>query len=72
MEISRTKRDGEVSRIFYDKNNQPVKVIWPNAYALQGEEWAGLCYTYDEEGRVLTVLGSDGSLLESHVYDEAG
>ena len=71
-EISRTEKDGGVTHIQYDGNNQPVKIIRPNAYALHGEKGAGLHYTYDEEGRILTVIGPDGILLESNVYDEAG
>ena len=71
-EISRREKDGGVSRIFYNRNNQPTKVISPKAYALGGEEGAGVLYTYDEEGRVVTVLGPDGTLLEQNVYDEAG
>ena len=71
-EIRRREKDGGVTRILYDQNHQPTKVIRPNAYALQGEEGAGVCYTYDREGRVLTVVGADGTLLASNVYDEAG
>ena len=41
-EISRREKDGGVSRIFYNRNNQPTKVISPKAYAIGGEEGAGL------------------------------
>ena len=44
-EIRRREKDGGVTRILYDQNHQPTKVIRPNAYALQGEEGAGVCYT---------------------------
>ncbi len=71
-EISRRERDGGVTRIFYDRNNRPVKVIAPNAYALHGKEGEGVGFTYDEEGRVLTVIAPDGTLQETNVYDEAG
>ncbi len=35
-EIRRREKDGGVTRILYDQNHQPTKVIRPNAYALQG------------------------------------
>ena len=55
-EIKRTEKDGSVTRNFYNRNGQLVKTIRPNAYAESQEQGAGLQYTYDAEGRVVTVI----------------
>ena len=71
-EIKRTEKDGSVTRNFYDRNGQLVKTIRPNVYAENQEQGAGLQYTYDAEGRILTVVRPDGTVPESSVYDEEG
>ena len=71
-EIKRTEKDGSVTWNFYDKNRQLVKIIRPNAYADGQQQGAGLQYTYDTEGRILTVIRPDGIIQESSVYDAEG
>ena len=71
-EIRRTEKDGSVTRNFYDRNGQLVKTIRPNAYAEHKDGGAGYAYTYDAEGRVVTVIRPDGTIQESSVYDEEG
>ena len=71
-EIKRTERDGSVTRQFYDPDGQPVKVIRPNEYARAGEDGKGVQYTYDAQGRVLTVIAADGSVRETNAYDAEG
>ena len=41
------RKDGGITRIVYDRNNRPVKVIRPKEYALHHEKGAGISYTYD-------------------------
>lgn len=53
-EIRRIEKDGAVTRQIYDRNGQLSKVIRPNEYQAHGD--AGFVYTYDEEGRILTVI----------------
>ena len=69
-EIKRTEKDGSVTRNFYDRNGQLVKTIRPNEYEAHQEQGASLQYTYDTEGRILTVIRPDGTIQESSVYDE--
>ena len=71
-EIKRTEKDGSVTRNFYNRNGQLVKTIRPNAYAESQEQGAGLQYTYDAEGRIVTVIRLDGTIQESSVYDGEG
>ena len=71
-EIKRTERDGSVTRQFYDPDGQLVKVIRPNEYAGAGEDGKGVQYTYDAQGRVLTVIRADGTIQESNTYDAEG
>ena len=71
-EIRRTEKDGSVTRQFYDKNGQLIKTIRPKEYDRAGENGAGVQYTYDAQGRILTVIRADGSIQESNVYDSEG
>lgn len=71
-EIKRTERDGSVTRQFYDPDGQLVKVIRPNEYAGAGEDGKGVQYTYDAQGRILTVIRADGTIQESNTYDAEG
>ncbi len=71
-EIRRIEKDGAVTRQIYDRNGQLSKVIRPNEYQAHGDAGAGFVYTYDEEGRILTVIRPDGVIAESNTYDEEG
>lgn len=71
-EILRKSADGGVTRKFYDRNGRLIKLIRPSEYEKNGEEGAGSRYVYDALGRIVTVLGPDGRLLESRAYDAAG
>ena len=71
-EIRRIERDGGVQRTIYDRNGQVVRLIRPNEYDAQTDGGEGFQFTYDAQGRVLTVLSPDGHVLQSNTYDAAG
>ena len=71
-EIRRIERDGGVQRTIYDRNGQVVRLIRPNEYDAQTDSGDGFQFTYDAQGRVLTVLSPDGHVLQSNAYDADG
>lgn len=71
-EIRRTEKDGGVTRSFYDGNGNLSKVVRPNQYDPQADDGAGYQYTYDHQGRVLTVVGPNGHVLQTNTYDGDG
>ena len=71
-EIRRIERDGGVQRTIYDRNGQVVRLIRPNEYDAQTDSGDGFQFTYDAQGRVLTVLSPDGHVLQSNTYDADG
>ena len=71
-EIRRIERDGGVQRTVYDRNGQVVRLISPNEYDAQTDSGDGFQFTYDAQGRVLTVLSPDGHVLQSNTYDADG
>ena len=71
-EIRRIERDGGVQRTIYDRNGQVVRLISPNEYDAQTDSGDGFQFTYDAQGRVLTVLSPDGHVLQSNTYDADG
>ena len=71
-EIRRIERDGGVQRTVYDRNGQVVRLIRPNEYDPETDSGDGFQFTYDAQGRALTVVSPDGHVLQSNTYDEAG
>ncbi|OUP07850.1 hypothetical protein B5F35_13930, partial [Anaeromassilibacillus sp. An200] len=71
-EIRRTERDGGVQRTVYDRNGHVVRLIRPNEYDPETDGGEGFQFTYDAEGRVLTVVSPEGHVLQSNTYDGAG
>ena len=47
-------------------------MLHPNQYNPQADDGAGYQYTYDHQGRVLTVVGPNGHVLQTNTYDEEG
>ena len=47
-------------------------MLHPNQYDPQADDGAGYQYTYDHQGRVLTVVGPNGHVLQTNTYDEEG
>ena len=71
-EIRRIEKDGSVTRQFYDKNGRVSKFVRPNQYCIQTDDGMGYQYTYDLQGRILSITGPDGSVLQRNTYDQAG
>lgn len=71
-EIRRIEKDGGITRSFYNGNGHLSKVVRPNQYDPQADDGARYQYTYDHQGRVLTVLSPDGHVLQSNTYDADG
>ena len=71
-EIRRIERDGGVQRTIYDRNGRVVRLIRPNEYDTQTDGGEGFQFTYDAQGRVLTVLSPEGQVLQTNTYDAAG
>lgn len=71
-EIRRIEKDGGVQRTVYDRNGKIVRLVRPNQYdqALDGGQ--GIQYIYDANGRVTTVVGPDGQVLQTNTYDAMG
>jgi RHS repeat-associated protein len=53
-----------------------TEVEYPNEgivqYKYTPEGYLGYIYTYDLQGRAITVIGPDGRILETNIYDENG
>ncbi|WP_270513590.1 hypothetical protein [Flavonifractor plautii] len=49
-----------------------VRLIRPNEYDPETDSGDGFQFTYDAQGRVLTVLSPDGHVLQSNTYDADG
>ncbi|HML32131.1 DUF6531 domain-containing protein [Sporomusa sphaeroides] len=71
-ETQYTGKNGDITRTVYDRNGRIMKRILPNKYQTNGEAGQGYCYTYDRQGRVITVSAPDGSVIETNTYDTAG
>ena len=54
-----------MTRSFYNGNGRLSKVVRPNQYDPVADDGAGYQYTYDYQGRVLTVLSPDGHVLQA-------
>ena len=61
-----------MQRTIYDRNGQVVRLIRPNEYDAQTDGGEGFQFTYDAQGRVLTVLSPEGQVLQTNTYDAAG
>ena len=49
-----------------------VRLICPNEYDTQTDGGVGLQFTYDAQGRVLTVLSQEGQVLQTNTYGAKG
>ena len=61
-----------MQRTIYNRNGQVVRLVRPNEYDPETDSGDGFQFTYDAQGRVLTVLSPDGHVLQSNTYDGAG
>lgn len=71
-EIRRIEKDGGITRQFYDKNGRMSKLVRPNQYCIQADDGLGYQYAYDLQGRILSITGPDGSVMQRNTYDQAG
>ena len=53
-------------------NGHVVRLIRPNEYDPETDDGEGFQFTYDAEGRVLTVVSPDDHMLQSNTYDASG
>ena len=53
-----------MQRTVYDRNGQVVRLIRPNEYDAQTDSGDDFQFTYDAQGRGLTVLSPDGHVLQ--------
>ena len=53
-------------------NGPVVPLIRPNEYDPETDGGEGFRFTYDAEGRVLTVVSPDDHMLQSNTYDASG
>jgi len=65
-EIRRIEKDGGVQRTVYDRNGQVVRLIRPDESDAQTDSGDGFQFTYDAQGRVLTVLSPDGQVFQGN------
>ena len=71
-EIRRTAPDGGVTRSFYNGNGLLAKQVRPNQYDPKADNGEGYQYTYDHKGNIVSVVGPDGHVLQTNVYDGDG
>ena len=66
------EKDGGITRQFYGLNGTLTKVIHPNQYHRHQDNGAGYLYTYDLQGRIRSITGPDGNILQKNRYDSVG
>lgn len=71
-ETKRTGKNGGTEKSDYDKNGRLIRKITAKENEEKGEAANGNRYTYDVKGRIVTIIGPDGKIIETNVYDEAG
>jgi len=71
-EIRRIEKDGGIQRTIYDRDGKIRRLIRPNQYNPAVDAGLGFQYTYDLQGRITTVLGPDGMVLQTNTYDADG
>ena len=71
-EIRRIEKDGGVQRTVYDRNGNIIRLVRPEQYDPKVDDGQGFQYTYDAQGRVVTVLGPEGQVLQTNSYDSEG
>ena len=63
---------GNSTRYFYDSAGNMLKSIRPNQYDEQGDNGAGIRYTYDKENRLTAIHDEEGRTFRRFVYDKKG
>lgn len=65
-------REGGVNRFLYDRNKRLITWIDADSYERQGENALGVCFRYDELGRLSKTYDSSGYLQEWNQYGKNG
>lgn len=61
-----------MTRSFYNGNGLLAKQVRPNQYDPKADNGEGYQYTYDHKGNIVSVVGPDGHVLQTNVYDGDG
>jgi len=67
-----TEKDGGITRQFYGLNGNLAKLVRPNQYDRGRDDGAGYAYAYDLQGRIRSITGPDGNIVQKNAYDRAG
>ncbi|MCY9528238.1 DUF6531 domain-containing protein [Paenibacillus alvei] len=65
-------KQGDTTRLFYDKNGQVVKHVAPNQYNKLTDDGEGTNYQYDAMQRLTEVRDAYGHIVERNRYNAAG
>lgn len=71
-EIRKMDKMGAIQRTMYNLDGQINKVIRPNQYEADKDDGAGYQYVYDLYGRIATIVGPDGQVIQTNTYDADG
>ena len=71
-EIRRMDKTGAIQRTMYNLDGRINKVIRPNQYESDTDGGSGYQYVYDLYGRIVTIVGPDGQVIQTNTYDADG
>lgn len=71
-EIRRMDKMGAIQRTMYNLDGKVNKVIRPNQYEADKDDGIGYQYVYDLYGRITTIVGPDGQVIQTNTYDADG
>ena len=63
---------GNVTRLFYDKNNRIIKEVKPEQYNEELDDGLGRTYSYNIQGQVTDIRNSHGKTIQHIEYDKRG
>nr|WP_297417324.1 hypothetical protein [Clostridium sp.] len=63
---------GNITRLFYDKNDRIIKQVLPEQYDEGADDGVGTTYTYNVKGQVVEVKNALGETITKNTYDPKG
>ena len=63
---------GNVTRLFYDKNDRIIKQVLPEQYDEAMDDGSGTVYSYNVQGKVIEVKNALGQTVTKNTYDPRG
>ena len=63
---------GNITRLFYDKNDRIIKQVLPEQYDESKDDGAGTVYSYNVQGKVIEVKNALGQTITKNTYDPKG